>query len=111
MSASSKISTGALPPSSMWVRFMVSAVLETMLTPVGMEPVSETMRTLGWVTSGWPTLGPRPNTRLTTPAGKIGAISSASFSAVSGVCSEGLSTTVLPAASTGAIFQAAIISG
>ena len=48
---------------------------------------------------------------LTTPGGQTSASSSASRSAVSGVCSEGLSTTVLPAASAGAIFQAAIISG
>ncbi len=37
--------------------------------------------------------------------------SSASFNAVSGVCSEGFKTTVLPAASAGANFQAAIING
>ena len=36
---------------------------------------------------------------------------SASVSAVSGVVSAGLSTTVLPVASAGAIFQAAISSG
>ncbi len=35
----------------------------------------------------------------------------ASFSSVSGVCSEGLITTVLPPASAGASFHAAIISG
>ena len=35
----------------------------------------------------------------------------ASFSAVSGVCSEGFSTTVFPQARAGAIFQAAIRSG
>ena len=34
-----------------------------------------------------------------------------SSSAVSGVSSAGLSTTVLPAASAGATFQAAIVSG
>ena len=32
-------------------------------------------------------------------------------SVVSGVCSDGLSTTTLPAASAGPIFQIAIISG
>ncbi|MCY1559544.1 hypothetical protein D9M68_965940 [compost metagenome] len=79
--------------------------------PVATEPVRETMRTFGWVTSGSPTLGPRPNTRLTTPAGKSSAMNSASLRAVSGVCSEGLSTTVLPAARAGPSFQAAIISG
>jgi hypothetical protein len=38
-------------------------------------------------------------------------MTSASFSAVSGVVSAGLRTTVLPQASAGAIFQAAISSG
>jgi hypothetical protein len=48
---------------------------------------------------------------LATPGGNSSARIVASLSAVSGVCSEGLSTTVLPAASAGAIFQAAIMSG
>ena len=46
-----------------------------------------------------------------TPLGKMPAISSPSARVVSGVCTEGLMTTVLPAATAGAIFQAAIISG
>ncbi|MNP50432.1 hypothetical protein D3C76_1446970 [compost metagenome] len=111
MSASSKMITGALPPSSMCMRLTLSAVLEMMFEPVAIEPVSDTMRTFGWVTSGLPTVGPRPNTRLSTPAGKISDASSARRRAVSGVCSDGLSTTVLPAARAGAIFQATIISG
>ena len=69
------------------------------------------MRTSGCFVSGAPTLPPRPQTMLTTPAGKISASSVASLSAVSGVCSEGLSTAVLPAASAGASFHAAIMSG
>ena len=48
---------------------------------------------------------------LSTPFGKISAATWASSSVVSGVCSLGLMTTVLPAASAGAIFHAAIISG
>ncbi|MCY1375630.1 hypothetical protein D9M69_630590 [compost metagenome] len=79
--------------------------------PVPTEPVSETIRTRSWLTSGLPTVGPRPKTMFTTPAGNSSAMSSASLRAVSGVCSEGLSTTVLPAASAGPSFQAAIISG
>ncbi|MCY1301493.1 hypothetical protein D9M70_511070 [compost metagenome] len=111
MSASSKMITGALPPSSMCMRFTLSAVPAMIREPVATEPVRETMRTFGWVVSGSPTLGPRPKTMFTTPAGKSSLINSASFSAVSGVCSEGLSTTVLPAARAGPSFQAAIISG
>jgi hypothetical protein len=56
--------------------------------------------------------GARPVTMLTTPSGSSASwMISASSSAVSGVVSAGLSTTVLPQASAGAIFQAAMSSG
>ena len=49
---------------------------------------------------------------LTTPGGSSASSQiSASSSAVSGVVSAGLSTAVLPQASAGASFQAAISSG
>src|SRR6266508_3150749 len=49
---------------------------------------------------------------LTTPVGKPASNTrSASRSALSGVCSAALSTTVQPAANAGAIFHAAISSG
>ena len=54
---------------------------------------------------------PGPATTFTTPSGSTSAASCSKRSAVSGVSSAGLSTTVLPAASAGAIFQAAIVSG
>ena len=75
------------------------------------SPVSDTIRTSGWSISGWPTESPRPQTTLTTPFGKISAISWARRSVVSGVCSEGLMTTQFPMASAGAIFQAIISRG
>ena len=55
---------------------------------------------------------PSPVTTLSTPGGSpASCASSANSSAVSGVNSAGLSTTVLPAASAGAIFHASISSG
>ncbi len=49
---------------------------------------------------------------FTTPGGRSASwITCASRSAVSGVVSAGLSTTVFPVASAGAIFHAAISSG
>ena len=69
------------------------------------------MSTSGWVTSAEPAGSPWPVTTLSTPGGKMSAASSASFSVVIGVVSAGLSTTVLPVASAGPIFQMAIISG
>ncbi len=55
---------------------------------------------------------PSPVRTLSTPGGMpASSASSPSRSAVSGVCSAGLSTIVQPAASAGAIFHAAISSG
>ena len=71
--------------------------------PTSVEPVNATFATSGCSTSRAPAVEPGPATTLTTPSG-IPA-SSAIFSnssAVSGVSSAGLSTTVLPAASAGA---------
>ena len=57
-------------------------------------------------------VSPSPVTMLTTPSGRPASRQiSAKASAVSGVYSAGFSTTVLPAASAGAIFQASISSG
>ena len=111
MSASSKTTTGALPPSSRWTRLSVSARARAIHLPVSTEPVSETMSTSSWVTIAWPAGSPWPVMTLRTPGGKISAANSASFSVVSGVVSAGLRTTVLPAASAGPIFHTAIISG
>jgi hypothetical protein len=69
------------------------------------------MRTRSWLMSALPTGSPRPQTTFATPAGSSSASAAASLSSVSGVSSEGFSTSVLPAAIAGAIFQAAIISG
>ena len=52
-----------------------------------------------------------PQTTLNTPGGKNSAAISAISAVVTGVVSLGLSTTQLPAASAGAIFQTAIIIG
>ena len=59
-----------------------------------------------------PAVSPYPGTMFTTPGGNpASVISSPTRSAVSGVCSAGLSTTVHPAASAGPSFQAIISSG
>lgn len=52
-----------------------------------------------------------PQTTLKTPLGRIPPRISASSSVEAGVVSDGLSTTVLPAAMAGANFQTAIIIG
>ena len=110
-SASSNTTTGALPPSSRCTRLSVCDAAFATSLPVATSPVSDTMPTPGWRTMPAPTGSPSPVMTLKTPGGKISAESSARRSAVSGVHSEGLSTTQLPAASAGATFQIAIING
>ncbi|MNS79401.1 hypothetical protein D3C72_1130550 [compost metagenome] len=70
------------------------------------------LRTSGCAASAAPAVAPRPHTTLSAPGGKpASSASSASRSAVSGVSSDGLSTTVQPAASAGATFHSAMASG
>ena len=70
-SASSKTRTGALPPSSRWTFFTVSAAARMMCLPVAVPPVSETMSTPGCAASAAPVLRPPPVTTLRTPGGRM----------------------------------------
>ena len=89
-----------LPASSRWIAL-----------PTSVEPVKATLSTSGCETSAAP-VDPSPVTMLTTPAGSSAwRRTSQNSSAVSGVVSAGLSTTVFPAASAGATFHASISSG
>ena len=80
--------------------------------PTGVEPVNETMRTVGCASSASPATRPAPVRTFTTPSGMPAVRqSSASIRAVSGVISAGFSTMELPAAIAGMTFQTAICSG
>jgi len=79
--------------------------------PVATSPVRDTIATVGWRTSPAPAGSPCPKMTFSTPTGRCSAAICASTAPVIGVCSDGLSTTVFPAASAGPIFHAAIISG
>lgn len=110
-SASGNTSTGALPPSSRCNRLrLLSAEACSSRLPVRVDPVSEDIRTRSWSTSRAPT-EPSPVTMPSTPGGRCSAARRANRSAVSGVCSDGLSTRVLPVISAGQIFQIAMRSG
>ena len=109
-SASSKTTTGAFPPSSRWTRLSPAAAARATWMPARTDPVIDTICGMSWLTSAWP-VPASPQTTLSTPGGRCAAAISASMSVDIGVVSEGLSTTVLPAARAGAIFQIAIISG
>src|SRR3546814_8582514 len=83
-----------------------------MSLPTVVLPGNDTALTAGCTTIASPTFGPSPCTMLSTPAGRpIFAASSPNIVAVIGVISDGFATTVLPAASAGAIFQVNRYSG
>lgn len=103
-SLSANTRVGFLPPSSSETFFSCGAASSAMRWPTRVLPVNEIALTRESVTSGSPTRGPVPWTRLSTPGGKpMPAASSTSIVAVNGVISDGSATTVLPAASAGAI--------
>ncbi len=101
----------ALPPSSSVSFLPVPASDRWMSLPTSVEPVNATFLTPGCATTSEPVL-PAPVRMLTTPGGRSACMQiSAKTMAESGVVSAGFKTTVLPAASAGAIFQASIRSG
>ncbi len=109
--ASSKTTLAALPPSSRVSFLPVPATARWISLPTSVEPVNAILSTPGCATRACP-VAPSPVRMFTVPGGRPACwMTSASSSAVSGVVSAGLSTQVLPAASAGASFQAAISSG
>ncbi len=100
-SASSKTMKGALPPSSIEVRFMVPAQQSaTSFLPTSVEPVKVSLRTIGFEVSSSPIAPVRPARTLITPAGiPARSASSTIAKAESGVAVAGLHTVVQPAAS------------
>src|SRR5690606_21333931 len=77
-----------------------------MRRPTVVLPVKETARTASCCTIASPASTPPPCTTLSTPGGTPASCASpASLAAVAGGTSDGLATTVLPAARAGVIFQ------
>src|SRR5205823_15023575 len=103
---------GDLPPNSSVTVFKPRAASSYIRRPAASPPVNPTCATFGCVTSGSPTSGPRPATTLITPFGMPAAATRpASSSIEADVNSEGLTTTVQPAANAGASFQLVSVSG
>ena len=103
---------GDLPPNSSEIRVKFRAASSMIRRPTSVEPVNDTLRTSGWVTSASPKVPPGPVITCRTPAGSPAAwASSPNFSAVSGEMEAGFSNTAFPAASAGATFQQAMAKG
>mmetsp|Transcript_6523 Transcript_6523/g.22310 ORF Transcript_6523/g.22310 Transcript_6523/m.22310 type:complete len:271 (+) Transcript_6523:682-1494(+) len=100
-SASEKTTIGSLPPSSRTRRLREGAQSAMICLPVAEEPVMATMSTSP-CTRALPTT-PSPCTSSSTPAGSADWSAFATSAPTSGVTSEGLSTTALPAARAGRV--------
>ena len=81
-----------------------------MAWPVAVEPVNISLSMSGWLDRRAPTSRP-PATAVRTSAGRTRFSTSIRASTLSGVYSEGLTTTVLPIRSAGATCQMVIIIG
>ena len=102
---------GDLPPSSSTVGVRLSAAARATCLAVAPPPVKVILSMSGWAVTAAPTSAP-PVTTLMTPGGNpASAVRSASRSAVTGVMSDGLTTAVHPAASSGASFQVKSANG
>ena len=82
-----------------------------MAWPVAVEPVNISLSTSGWLGQARAHLAGRPATTVRTSAGRTLLSTSTRASTLSGVYSEGLTTTVLPIRSAGATCQMVIIIG
>ena len=102
---------GLLPPSSRVTGIRFWDAYWLIRRPVVVSPVKAILRIRGLEASGLPASTPKPLTTLMTPAGSRSLMSSISTRIEDGVCSAGLRTTALPAASAGASFQTAIRMG
>ncbi|MNY06898.1 hypothetical protein D3C86_1396780 [compost metagenome] len=102
---------GDLPPSSSVTGMMFCEAYCMISRPVVVSPVNAIFAMRLLEASGLPASRPKPVTTFSTPGGSMSPISSISSRMPSGVCSAGLSTTQLPAASAGASFHAAIKMG
>ena len=102
---------GLLPPSSSvtGIRFWLAYCMIS--RPVVVSPVKAILAMRELDASGLPASTPKPLTTFSTPGGSRSPTSSMSLRIDHGVCSAGLSTTQLPAASAGASFHVAIRRG
>ena len=101
-----------LPPSSSVTFFTVPDASCMMRRPTSVEPVNATLSTSGCCAISSPALPPGPVIRLTTPGGRSASSTAFTISiALSDVKLAGFSTTVLPAAIAGPIFQPAMRNG
>ena len=100
------------PPSSMVTGVRLLAAADIIARPVSVPPVNEIRSMSGCEHKALPVTEPEPFTRLTTPSGTPASFSKFIIAnIVKGVCSEGLTTQLLPKAIAAAAFIVRRASG
>src|SRR5262249_48354317 len=103
---------GALPPSSSEIFFTVPAHCAINSFPTSVDPVKDSLRTVGFDVGSPPISVADPVMTLKTPFGSPArSASSARASAENGVCDAGFKTTVQPDAIAGPALRVIMASG
>ena len=111
-SASSNTTCGDLPPSSRVILLMLATAACATFAPVAVDPVKATLSTPLCAASASPVDRSHPVTTLKTPAGSPASVRiSANATVEAGECSDGFTTHVQPAASSGASLNVSSSSG
>src|SRR6266404_386509 len=111
-SASSKMITGAWPPSSNVQRFISDPANEAISLPTATDPVNETLRTIGDVIRYFDTSEGTPQTTFRQPGGRPESWNSrASATTALGASSGPFSTMVHPDPTAAAILRIAWLNG
>src|SRR5918999_2046038 len=111
-SASPNTTTGECPPSSSVVRLTPLAASAARCLPTGIEPVNDTLRTIGDGIRCSDTFAGTPNTRLSTPGGTPASTTQRTSSTqLPGVSSDAFRISEQPAASAPPILRAGVSVG
>mmetsp|Transcript_18043 Transcript_18043/g.30311 ORF Transcript_18043/g.30311 Transcript_18043/m.30311 type:complete len:312 (+) Transcript_18043:133-1068(+) len=111
-SASSNTIRGLFPPSSRDTARGPSAAAAIIFCAVGTLPVNDNLSMPGWLLSGPPASGPRPETTFSAPAGSPASMhNSPSNKQDRGANSDGFSIIAHPAAILGITFQIPMRNG
>src|SRR5262249_57470148 len=95
-SASGKTIEGLLPPSSSETGTIRSEAARIMSLPTSVEPVNESLLTIGWLASEAPHSSPSPVSTFSPPGGRNYLHTSASSRTPSGASSAAFRTSALP---------------
>jgi hypothetical protein len=110
-SASGQTIIDALPPSSMSAGVSARPAALMIDRAVTVPPVKVIFATRGSATSAAPASGPKPVTTLSVPGGSRSSTIAANSRTLADAYSDGLTTSVLPVASAGAILLASVMIG